>query len=102
YLSAATALATMWLCGVAIGIWLEPVLPHDWPIGVAGPLMVGALLGTSLRSPRAIAVAATAFLAAVIATSFVGATGIIVAGAVGVVAGRVPAPSFVARVGGRS
>lgn len=102
YLSAATALATMWLSGVAVGIWLEPVLPHDWPIGVAGPLMVGALLGTSLRSPRAIAVASTAFLAAVVTTPFIGATGIIVAGAVGVVAGRVPAPSFVSGSRGRS
>ncbi len=94
YLSAAAALATMWLSGVAMGIWLEPVLPHDWPIGVAGPLMVASLLGTSLRSSRAIAVAGTAFLAAAATTPFIGATGIIVAGAVGVLAGRVPAPAL--------
>ncbi|MGE3960768.1 MAG: AzlC family ABC transporter permease [Dehalococcoidia bacterium] len=90
YLTSSIALATMWLTGVAFGIMLEPVLPRDWPIGVAGPLMVASLLGTSLRSPRAFAVAGAAILAAVATTPLVGATGIIIAGAVGVVVGRIP------------
>jgi len=94
YLTISLALFTMWVSGVAVGIWLEPVLPRDWPIGVAGPLMVASLLGTSLRSARAIVVATASFAVAIAITPLIGATGIIVAGAVGVAVGRMPATAF--------
>jgi len=92
YMTSSLALATMWVTGVALGIALQPVLPQDWPISAAAPVMVGALLGVSIRSPRAGAVAAAAFVVAAVLTPLIGATGIIVAAAAGVLVGRCPAP----------
>jgi len=93
YVASSLALATMWVTGVALGIALQPVLPQDWPISAAAPVMVGALLGVSIRSPRAGAVAAAAFAVAAVLTPLIGATGIIVAAAAGVLIGRCPAPT---------
>lgn len=92
YLASSLALAAMWVTGVTAGIVLQPVLPQDWPISAAAPVMVGALLGVSIRSPRAGAVAGASFLVAAALTPVIGATGIIVAAAAGVLVGRCPAP----------
>ena len=93
YMAASLTLATMWVTGVALGIALQPVLPKDWPISAAAPVMVSALLGVSIRSPRAGTVAAAAFVVGAVLTPVIGATGIIVAGGAGVLVGRCPAPS---------
>lgn len=92
YMTASLALLTMWIAGVAAGIALQPVLPQDWPISAAAPIVVGALLGVSIRSPRSGAVAIAAFGVAAVLTPVIGATGIIVAAAAGVLVGRCPAP----------
>lgn len=92
YLTVGGILASVWVAGVAAGIVLEPVLPRDWPISVAGPLMVATLLGLSIGSVRAALIAGIAFAVAAAMTPFIGATGIIVAALVGVLCGRVPAP----------
>lgn len=93
YLWVSAAIATMWLSGVSAGIVLEPVLPRDWPVSIAGPLMVAGLLGGSLRSTRAVAVATVGFLVGALLAPIVGATAIIVAGVAGILAGRVPVPA---------
>lgn len=89
FLTIGIAGLAMWCTAMAVGVALGPVLPEQSPLQAAAPLMVAALLGGSLRSRRAVAVALIAFGTAIVLSWFTTSLAILGGGLAGIVASRI-------------
>jgi predicted branched-subunit amino acid permease len=92
YLTCTAIVGAVWLPLVAVGIVIEPVFPASWPIGLAGSLMVASLLGTSLRTWRAVVVAAVGFGSGLVLLPITGTLTVLIATVLAVATSRITVP----------
>ena len=77
YLTAAAAIAIVWIPGVALGIALGPAIPETWHLEFAAPAMFVGLLTLAVGGRKDLAVAGVAAAVAVAAWSLPGGIGLL-------------------------
>jgi predicted branched-subunit amino acid permease len=89
YLGAGVTFWVVWQASVALGMWLGPVIPAEWSLSFAVPLLFLGLVASSVRTPPAAVAAVAGAGVAWLASGVPSRGGIIVGAVAGVVAGVV-------------
>lgn len=87
YLGAGLTFWSVWQVAVAVGMWVGPVIPSEWSLGFAVPLLFLGLVVGSVRTPPAVVAAVVGAVVAWMALPIPNRGGIVIAALAGVVAG---------------
>lgn len=87
YLAMGTAFGVFWFVAVALGLLIGPVVPTEWELGFAIPVMFAGIVVLAIdRAPKLVA-AATAVLVTWLAAELPSQSGLLVGAVAGVAAG---------------
>jgi len=102
FFGTATPVSTLWYAGTLVGALAGQAIPEAWSIDVAVPLAFLAIVAPGLRTPAHMAAAATALVASLLLAFLPYSLGVIVAGALGMIAGAEAERALARRAEGRA